>query len=63
MTVYKIKACNTMIDDDYKIIKVSLVVKLELQTTSQKYQLGIIGLCQKYTKNYHDAEEVSRKHL
>ena len=27
----------------------------------KKYQLRIISLCQKYTKNYHDAEEVSQE--
>ena len=51
-----------MIDDDYKIIKSIIDGNIsEYELLVKKYQLRIINLCQKYTKNYHDAEEVSQE--
>ena len=51
-----------MIDDDYKIIKSVIDGKTrDYELLVKKYQLRIISLCQKYTKNYHDAEEVSQE--
>ena len=51
-----------MIDDDSEIIESILsgdVSKYEL--IIKKYQSRIINLCFKYTKNYHDAEEVAQE--
>ena len=51
-----------MIDDDYEIIKRIIEGNIsEYELLVKKYQLRIINLCQKYTKNYHDAEEVSQE--
>ena len=51
-----------MIDDDSEIIESILSgdpSKYEL--IIKKYQVRIIGLCYRYTKNHHDAEEVAQE--
>ena len=51
-----------MKDDDSEIIQSVLsgdASKYEL--IIKKYQSRIINLCYKYTKNYHDAEEVAQE--
>ena len=51
-----------IIDQDFEIIRNILDGKInDYELLVKKYQLRIINLCYKYTKNHHDAEEISQE--